>query len=280
MTNRKPKQQTLSLTWLQGRWWITQMQSQGNLTAASILASAHIDIDGDRFRSSMPQAVYAGQLVLDPTVVPATIDLVFTDGPNRGTRILGIARVQGDAWQLCLAAPGQPRPGQFTASAGSSNVLETLSRQPVSETNADTESQTRSISSGKTAAAAASPSAEDQVYDGEWQMCAGTIAGKALPADMVQSGRRIVRHGRVEVQVAGRVMVNTRAVLRHDATPTQIDYLPEPGDNAEPTQRGILRMLDGELEVCMAASGKPRPTGFVSTAHGGETLTRWRRISA
>jgi hypothetical protein len=36
-------------------------------------------------------------------------------GKDRGERVLGISKLEGDRLTICMAAPGKPRPGEFKA---------------------------------------------------------------------------------------------------------------------------------------------------------------------
>src|SRR5207249_2894573 len=72
---------------------------------------------------------FAGTTVqLDPAAEPKAIDVIPDGGRNRGERVLGIHKLDGDRLTICMAAPGRPRPKEFLADKGSGCTLQTFSR--------------------------------------------------------------------------------------------------------------------------------------------------------
>jgi len=60
---------------------------------------------------------------LDPTTKPKTIDVTFTEGERKGKTVLGIYEIESDAFRVCVARPGDERPAEFSAKAGSGHIL-------------------------------------------------------------------------------------------------------------------------------------------------------------
>jgi uncharacterized protein (TIGR03067 family) len=60
---------------------------------------------------------------LDPTKKPKTIDVNFTKGEHKGKTVLGIYEFEGDTFRVCVARPGDERPTEFSAKAGSGRTL-------------------------------------------------------------------------------------------------------------------------------------------------------------
>lgn len=73
---------------------------------------------------------FAGtRIELDPSRDPKTIDVIPDGGKDHGERVLGIYKLEKDKLTICMAAPGQPRPGEFKAEKGSSRTLRTFVRE-------------------------------------------------------------------------------------------------------------------------------------------------------
>jgi uncharacterized protein (TIGR03067 family) len=55
---------------------------------------------------------------IDPDQNPRTLDMVHTDGPEKGKTFLAVYQLDGDNLQLCRANPGDQRPASFTPANG------------------------------------------------------------------------------------------------------------------------------------------------------------------
>jgi uncharacterized protein (TIGR03067 family) len=64
-----------------------------------------------------------GTVKLDPTKKPKTIDVSVTEGERKGKTALGIYEIESDAFRVCVARPGDERPTEFSAKAGSGCTL-------------------------------------------------------------------------------------------------------------------------------------------------------------
>jgi uncharacterized protein (TIGR03067 family) len=60
---------------------------------------------------------------LDPTKKPKRIDVSFTEGQHKGQTLLGIYEIDSDAFRVCVTRPGDERPAEFSAKAGSGRIL-------------------------------------------------------------------------------------------------------------------------------------------------------------
>ena len=67
-------------------------------------------IDGDRFRTESPEAIYEGIFNINVEAQPHEIDIEFVAGPEAGNWNFGIYRLDGDTFELCLDLNGRPRP--------------------------------------------------------------------------------------------------------------------------------------------------------------------------
>jgi uncharacterized protein (TIGR03067 family) len=73
---------------------------------------------------------FAGtRIELDPSRDPKAIDVIPDGGKDRGERVLGIYKLEGDRLTICMAAPGKPRPKEFKADKGSGCTLRTFVRE-------------------------------------------------------------------------------------------------------------------------------------------------------
>jgi uncharacterized protein (TIGR03067 family) len=95
-----PRKSKADLDSLQGAWSIAALEMDGHMMAAEMLSAASIVVEGDRFQSLGMGAKYEGKVVVDSTAKPKAFDLVFTSGPEKGNRNLGIYELSGNTWKL------------------------------------------------------------------------------------------------------------------------------------------------------------------------------------
>jgi uncharacterized protein (TIGR03067 family) len=65
----------------------------------------------------------------DPTKKPKTVDVAFTEGERKGKTVLGVYEIEGDTFRVCVGRPGDERPTEFSAKAGSGRILVVYKRE-------------------------------------------------------------------------------------------------------------------------------------------------------
>lgn len=246
---------------LQGSWNLSALEMDGHAMDSATLAQARIVIAGNRFTSSGMGATYEGTLDLQDSIDPAGIDMHFDTGPEKGATNLGVYRIEGESWKLCLATRGNVRPHDFISPPGSGFACETLTRAAA-------------------ATAVEMPAASNGVpteFEGEWSMVSGTMDGKPLDEETVKMTKRIITGNRTVVRASGFTILNAQFTCDASASPKTIDYVTLAGANIGKSQAGIYELEGGLLKVCVAAYGKPRPERFESIKGDKRTFSTWRR---
>ena len=114
----------------QGTWSVASSLYDGQPAPEEIVRSIKRIVTGDHVVWERDGKRFAGtRIELDPTPEPKTIDVIPDGGRNRGERVLGIYKLEGDRLTIAMAAPGQPRPKAFEATKGSGCTLRTFQRQ-------------------------------------------------------------------------------------------------------------------------------------------------------
>lgn len=257
---------------LQGAWRVTSLESDGQAMAEVVFAGATIVIKGSRFTSSGMGATYQGTVELDATSRPRAFDLLFTAGHAKGERNLGIYKLSGDRWTICLATRGDARPKKFATAPDSGYALETLARGAATNKPGKAPSAKR-IPQPKT-----SGSAPPTELEGEWQMVAAVFNGAAMPAAMMKWARRTTRGNLTRVDAGPQVMLNATFTLDRSTKPNRIDYVNLEGANKGKKQAGIFQLSARDLKICMAKPGGPRPDEFSSKPGDGRSFTTWRLL--
>lgn len=112
------------VTQMQGEWKPTALVRDGEAMNEPWLAF------GSRIGSgSEVKVVFGGQTMVhakvkvDESVVPIAIDYLGLSGASKGRVTLGVIEWAGDELRVNMAAPGQPRPEDFTSAKGSGRTL-------------------------------------------------------------------------------------------------------------------------------------------------------------
>jgi len=114
-----------------GTWQVISLEADGNTAAEEDARKITVinEEDGKWAIEVDGSVVARGTSEIDPTKKPKTVDLTVTEGENSGKTALGIYEFGDDTRKVCLAQPGQERPTEFAAPAGSGHILAVLKRQ-------------------------------------------------------------------------------------------------------------------------------------------------------
>ena len=113
---------------LQGTWNVIDLEVEGQKIPADVFAGSKIVIAGNAFTTVGMGATYEGTLDLDTGSRPKSVDMVFSEGPERGNTSFGIYELEEDSWKLCLTVSNTARPKAFATMPGSGHAFEILRR--------------------------------------------------------------------------------------------------------------------------------------------------------
>jgi uncharacterized protein (TIGR03067 family) len=268
------------LSKLQGTWFVKSLEADGNSVPNISASGAKIIIEDEKFTSIAMGAVYDGKVSLNEKSKPKSFDLVFTKGPEKGNRNLGIYKLNTDKWTICLAMRGSVRPNKFATSVGSGFALEVLER----DTGKQKTAKPKLISVPPSRKAPAKPHLKEPTahsdaateLEGEWKMVSAVFNGVPLEKEMVKWCKRIT-HGNVSIVMAGpQTMLKVNFTLDDSKHPQTIEYMNLEGSLKGKSQSGIVELKGLDLKICMSAPGKPRPANFCSKSGDGRSFTTWR----
>ena len=111
-------------------WWIARVAWLGGVHLPSdVLPALGIVL----FKRTFYLGNDIGTFDVDRTLMPATIDVLITRGPNRWRFIPGIFQQHNRVLRLCLELSGVSRPPDFRSPSGSRLLLVTYERAPARE---------------------------------------------------------------------------------------------------------------------------------------------------
>ena len=114
-----------------GTWRLSSREEDGKKSGEEEIKDVIGTIDGSGKVSVRrgDKVINEGTVKLNPTKKPKTIDVTFTGGERKGQAVLGIYEIEGDAFRVCVARPGDERPAELSAKAGSGHTLVVYQRE-------------------------------------------------------------------------------------------------------------------------------------------------------
>lgn len=108
------------IAFLEGEWSMLAGQRDGTIPPRFVVNGARRTARGNESTVIMQGRVYMkSRYTVDPSKNPKTIDYDVLEGEYRGQKQQGIYAIEGNTVKFCFAAPGRPRPTDFSAPAGS-----------------------------------------------------------------------------------------------------------------------------------------------------------------
>jgi uncharacterized protein (TIGR03067 family) len=120
---------TAPATPIDGEWSMVSGVFNGAAMAADMVKWCKRLTQGDVTRVlAGPNVMLEARFTLDDTTAPWRIDYVNLRGADKGKSQHGIADVDGGTLRVCMAAPGQDRPGAFESRVGDKRSFTTWRR--------------------------------------------------------------------------------------------------------------------------------------------------------
>ena len=116
---RVPARVAGTRTDLDGEWaMVSAVLNGAALDRTTVAWCKRVTGDGITTVLAGPQTMLQATFTIDRTVVPHAIDYVNVVGANAGRRQAGIFDLGDGTLRICMAAPGEPRPGVFRSTSG------------------------------------------------------------------------------------------------------------------------------------------------------------------
>ena len=108
----------------QGTWTFESCEAGGKNLSIDELKGLFLTFEGHKHTVKKgDEVIQVGTQKLDPSKSPKTIDVTLTEGPNKGTVMLGIYEISGETLKVCFDAEGKKRPTEFKSAPGSENFV-------------------------------------------------------------------------------------------------------------------------------------------------------------
>jgi uncharacterized protein (TIGR03067 family) len=113
----------------EGTWKFISIEVDGMKLPDEAIKDQRLTCKGTQFTVEAMGGPFKGTFKVDASKKPKTIDVHFTEGPEKGDTLFGIYELEGDVYKVCMGIPGKPRPTEFASKPSSGHVLEILHRE-------------------------------------------------------------------------------------------------------------------------------------------------------
>ena len=113
---------------LEGKWMPMSAELAGAKLSDVQLSTISLTIENGTFTVQAGKSIDKGTLKFNSAAAPKTVDIVGTDGPNKGKTLLAIYEVQKETLRICYDLAGKNRPTEFATSKEKPFFLVTYQR--------------------------------------------------------------------------------------------------------------------------------------------------------
>lgn len=103
---------------LQGVWQLQEAELAGKPFPEEVRKAIKLTVKDDKYEVTAGKELDQGSLKLNGAAKPKEMDIIGTDGPNKGKTILAIYEQEGDTLRVCYDLTGTKRPTEFKSSEG------------------------------------------------------------------------------------------------------------------------------------------------------------------
>jgi uncharacterized protein (TIGR03067 family) len=110
---------------IQGIWLPSAAEFAGQKFPDEVRKTIKLVVKGDNYTVLVGTLADKGTFKLDASAKPKAIDILGTEGPNKGKTILAIYERSGDTLRVCYDLDGKSRPTEFKTKEGTKLFLVT-----------------------------------------------------------------------------------------------------------------------------------------------------------
>ncbi len=115
---------------IQGGWQVVSLVEEGKAIPADETKALQVMVKGERLTIAKNGKVASDYSIkLDPTQKPKALDMLITEGSDKGTVAPGIYAVDGDTLKICVDEQLKSRPASFDAKDTKTCSVITLKRR-------------------------------------------------------------------------------------------------------------------------------------------------------
>lgn len=108
---------------IEGTWIMTSAEMGGKKLPDQGLKGTKLVLQSGHYQLQIDEGTYK---IIPGT--PAAMDIVGTNGPNKGKTFLAVYELKGDTLEICYDLEGKTRPTEFKTTAGTKQFLASYER--------------------------------------------------------------------------------------------------------------------------------------------------------
>jgi uncharacterized protein (TIGR03067 family) len=113
-----------------GTWIPEEAEMAGRKFPEEARKAIKLELDADgNYTVTTGTGIDKGSVKLDLKAKPKAMDVISTEGANKGKTFLAIYELKGDTLKVCYDLSGKTRPGEFATKPGTSLFLVNYKRQ-------------------------------------------------------------------------------------------------------------------------------------------------------
>jgi uncharacterized protein (TIGR03067 family) len=113
---------------IQGTWIPISGELAGQPFPQQVLKTIRLILTENRYTAVVAGKKDVGNLILRSNQQPRAMDILGTEGPNKGKTILAIYELTGDSLKVCYDLEGKTQPREFRTSPGTQQFLVSYKR--------------------------------------------------------------------------------------------------------------------------------------------------------
>jgi uncharacterized protein (TIGR03067 family) len=114
---------------VKGTWLPSAAELGGEKFPDEVRKTMKLVMDDGKYTVTVGTNPDKGTVKLDPSKKPKEMDIVGTEGPNKGKTILAIYEKTDDTLRICYDLSGKARPTEFKTTKGTQLFLVTYQRE-------------------------------------------------------------------------------------------------------------------------------------------------------
>ncbi len=113
----------------QGTWTVNSMEMDGKFVPEEKRKKVKLTLKGEHFTFDNGEGPEPGLYKIDPTKTPKQLNIVITEGQDKGKVYLVIYKFEDGKMIQCMELSNKNRPDKFTGNAGTGCALEVWQRE-------------------------------------------------------------------------------------------------------------------------------------------------------